>query len=305
MAWYNPASWSGEDWKRVGLGVVTGGQSELGNPLIDQSKKLIGVNGGAVPDALNALGVPSPQDLLTPEKIDLTPGKEAQARAFSLADALAAERAGRAPTVAPGVDRANIDPYAKQQQDAINAIAAASRGEGPSAAELQLRAEADRAAGQQFGLASALQGGLSPGAALRQAQIGSAGVLGEANQQAAILRAKEQADARNALVGALQGVRGQEQELALSNLRSRLESMGLDQRAIEALLNAQVAATGQGVSAATGIMNADALRAQSANQFKGGVNQTAGNLFTLLSDATEKTNVSDADMGEFLDALDA
>lgn len=30
MAWYDPTSWSGDTWKRIGIGAATGGLSEVG-----------------------------------------------------------------------------------------------------------------------------------------------------------------------------------------------------------------------------------------------------------------------------------
>lgn len=33
MAWYNPFSWSGDDWKRAGLDAATGGQYETYNAI--------------------------------------------------------------------------------------------------------------------------------------------------------------------------------------------------------------------------------------------------------------------------------
>ena len=99
------------------------------------------------------------------------------------------------------------DKEGRQQQ--LNALGGlqqfADRAQGPSAAQAQLQAGTDMAAKQQFGFARAQPGG--GGAALRTAAMNAAGISGNAANQAAALRAQEDASYRQqqlAALGALQ-----------------------------------------------------------------------------------------------------
>lgn len=91
---------------------------------------------------------------------------------------------------------AKEDPRLLEQQKALNAqLQAAALGQTPSAAETQFKTSADQLVAQQYALANSSPG-VAPAAALRQAQVGAAGIgQGLAGQQAA-LRAQEQERAR-------------------------------------------------------------------------------------------------------------
>jgi hypothetical protein len=185
------------------------------------------------------------------------------------------------------VDTQYIDPLRKQQEDQLAALRAAAEGKTPSAAELQAKAAADRAAAQQYGLAASLQGGMSAGGALRQASQGAAQVQGEANTQGAILRAQEQARARDALTQALTGQRGQEQELSkfkadvqlqtdMANQRAKLTAMGFDASAINALLAAKMQAAGYSMDAIKTILAINQQNTQATNDWNTTILKTAG-----------------------------
>lgn len=190
---------------------------------------------------------------LTPAQADLSGVKAAQDRAFGTQDQLAAERAGYGGYFNQGNDTS----LAAQQQSNINDLAAAAAGRVASPAELQLQQQAARNAANQYGLAAALQG-RSPGAALRQASMGSVATQADTNTQAAIMRAKEQADARNQLITALQSARGQGQNLLQTDMDWR-----------KALLSGQLGALGAGTTAAGNAANASAQNAAAQNAYKG------------------------------------
>lgn len=172
-----------------------------------------------------------------------------------------------------------IDPIRQRQLSALDLLADAAAGKTPSAAELASKAAADRAAAQQFGIAAALQGSMSPGAALRQASEGSAGILSTNATDLGTLRAKETADARNSLVTGLGGVRSEEDKLAtdqarmnldaqITNAKLQLESRGLDQQTIHDLLMARLQEEGYSVELSKAIVDGNAKNAAADNAFK-------------------------------------
>jgi hypothetical protein len=252
-----------------------------------------------------------------PSMPDNSPLMSVGAQARGTSNRLAAERGdfsrnpGAAPAATPtapsGLVQLNagqIDPVRQQQQQAIAQLQAAAAGQTPSAAELQSQQQGNRAAAQQFGMASALQGGLSPGAALRQASEGAAGVQADVANQGAVLRANEMAGARGQLVQGLAGVRGQEQDLAGTNAglaqQTNLANAGLQQQTNLANLNSQLTTTGQnqdwqkallagelqsnqtGASAAGALADANAKNAAAANQYNSSYVQQGKQLFNKL-----------------------
>lgn len=83
------------------------------------------------------------------------------------------------------------------EEDAFRAEmkARAMGGGGPSAAETQFKTSADQLVAQQYALANSSPG-VAPAAALRQAQVGAAGIGQGLAGQAAALRLQEQERAR-------------------------------------------------------------------------------------------------------------
>jgi len=239
-----------------------------------------------------------PGGIGNPQHADLGPINNATQRAFNTQDTLSAERAGfqnpNAPQMAvTGLDQTMIAGDRRQQQAAINQLFSASQGQTPSVAELQAARQSQLAGGQQFGMAAALQGGMSAGGALRGAQQGAAGLQGDAIANGEILRAQEMANARNALVGATSGLRGQEQDLAgananliananQANLQANLQNnaQALDWR--KALLSGQLESQGQGIQGAVGATNASAADAAASNTYKGGLLKTGASAIPLI-----------------------
>lgn len=169
-----------------------------------------------------------------------------------------------------------IDDTRQRQNQALDLLLGAAQGNTPSQAEIASKAAADRAASQQFGIAAALQGSLSPGATLRQASEGSASILGNNANDLAANRAKEMSDARNQLVSGLGGLRTQENTLGLgqaqmnldaqlANQRAILAQRGLDNQQINALLAAYVQTLGLSVEQARAIVDANFKNAAADN----------------------------------------
>lgn len=252
-------------------------------------------------DIAPKIPVPDLSGLLTPATGDGVADQglaDARGASNTLATGLGNERAGFAGTAAPivgnvQVDQSQIDPLRARQNASLDDLTAASKGLVPSAAELQAKIQADRAASQQFGQAAALQGGMSAGGALRQASTGAAQVLGDVANQNAVLRANEQAQARQQLVGALSGVRGAEQDLGttnagltqqgnLANQNSQIQTTGQDFDWKKALLSGQNTANQTAEQAAAAAAAAEAQRIASENAYKGALVGAGGSILGKL-----------------------
>lgn len=226
---------------------------------------------------------------------------------------------GRGPQVLGGVQQLAPPPSPlsdarSQQNAALDMIRSAALGQQPSAAEIAGRAAASRAAAQQFGQASALQGGLSPGAALRMASEGSQNILSQNANDMAALRAGEMERARGALVQGLGGLRGQEQDIstldaqlrqqaALANQKAGLDQQTINQDWLKALLAGELQSQGQGVQSAVGLSDANARQAAADNAFKGTIISQGAGLLPLLSDEREKKDVKRANLDRLADSL--
>ncbi len=78
----------------------------------------------------------------------------------------------------------------------ISQLEAMARGEGPSAARLQMREGMDRAVAAQTAMASGAGGrGVNMGAAMRNAGNQSAAIMSQGNRDMGVMRAQEQANA--------------------------------------------------------------------------------------------------------------
>jgi len=175
-----------------------------------------------------------------------------------------------------------------QQEQSLGQLQAAAAGQVPSAAEQQLKRQTAVDTARQFGLASALRGH-SPGSALRTASEGAASITGQANNDAATLRANEQANARGQLAGALQGVRGQDITQQQTNDAWR-----------KALLDAQIAASGQSAGTVASEQAAEAARAAAATQKQGGFLSAGGSIIGALSDERAKKNIKPKTLADAL-----
>jgi len=219
--------------------------------------------------------------------IDTNSSDAETARANALADALG----GQANTAGAqaDADRGLGTQTRAQQEDSIAGLTAAANGTAPSAAELQLKQQSGIDAARQYGLAAALQGN-NPAAALRQASIGAATVAGTTNQNAGILRANEQANARTALANALGTVRQGDQSAVTTDVGQQ-----------QNLTGAQVTSQGQGVTSTGQKLTAEAAKAQADAQKEGAAIGAAGTLgATLLSDKRAKKDIVKASLADAL-----
>lgn len=133
----------------------------------------------------------------------------------------------------------------------IAQLEAQARGEGPSAARIQMQEAMDRAAGAQASAASGAGGrGVNAGAALRNAQNNTAAIQAQGSRDMATMRAQEQLAATQALGGVLgQGINadnslssfnaGQQNQMTQANMQAVLQQLGLnDASQLQALMAA-------------------------------------------------------------------
>lgn len=206
---------------------------------------------------------------VTPTKIDPSAAVDAGQYARNSSDAFANERTNLRPMAAPIINPSND--VRASILSSLDGMRAAADGTAPSAAIIAGKAAADRAASQQFGQAAALQGALSPGAALRMASEGSAGILGQNANDMAALRATEMAQARGAYSNALSGLRQQDIGLSTDQGRLTMDAAQLDEERNKNLMMGQLQAMGYSVDAAKAIVDAQARQAASENAYKGGI----------------------------------
>lgn len=137
----------------------------------------------------------------------------------------------------------------------IAQLEAQARGEGPSAARLQMQEAMDRAAGAQASAAAGAGGrGVNAGAALRNAANNTAAIQAQGARDTATLRAQEQIAATGQLGGVIgQGINadnslntwnaGAQNQMTQANMQAMLQQMGLnDEAQLRALLGAMGAA---------------------------------------------------------------
>lgn len=237
------------------------------------------------------IDVPDPgsdlvNEYLQPTLADLSPALNSQRAAFGIQDDLTQERYDYRPGAAAAQDAVSLN---KQQADetrarqmaALGGLEDAAAGRVPSAAELQMRAEAGRNVAATLGQARAL-GGRSAGGAARAGTLASADILSRNSIQGAQLRAAEQDRNRQALTQAALGIRGQDvdtasqdarllQDQRQNNLQSQIEQNRLAEQHRQALLDAQLKALGIGAGSGNAAVGASGANAAAQNKFQGGV----------------------------------
>lgn len=124
------------------------------------------------------------------------------------------------------------DQFRAQQMNLAQLLGAGARGEGPSAAQSQLKLATDRNMSQALSLALAARGG-NQAAALKQAQMQRALIGQEAGAQSAAIAAQEQQAAQQALGQVLATGRGADIGLAT-------QQAGFDQQTGATNLDAQI-----------------------------------------------------------------
>jgi hypothetical protein len=125
--------------------------------------------------------------------------------------------------VAPTINRGAVDQVRGKQMSAVESLESAARGDAPSEAEELLKSGMQSVISGQRSMAAGARGQNTAGAARRAAREITRAGMGFGSQQAA-MRAKEMADARGALVGALANVRGDDQGLATTEAGMRLDA---------------------------------------------------------------------------------
>ena len=235
-------------------------------------------------------------NLLRPTMTDLGPTQQAQAAAFGAAGNFDQERFDYRPGSAPAQDRVQLDTtkadeLRQRQFGSLDDLAAAARGEVASPAEIQLRQQAARNNAATFGAARAL-GGRSAGGAGRAATLASTDANIRTNADAGLMRATEQANARNALISALSGVRGQDIDISqananldqaanANNLQSQTQANTLAEQHRQALIEAQLQAMGIGTTAAGATVGASKANAEADNKLKGNIVGAIGSAFGM------------------------
>jgi hypothetical protein len=164
----------------------------------------------------------------------------------------------QAPQAGPAA-MAETSSFRQNQAGLIAQLEAAARGEGPSAAALQMREAMDRAVGAQSSAAAGAGGrGVNAGAAQRNATNNSAALMAQGARDTGVLRAQEQMNARGQLGQAIaqgrsadEGIStfnaGAKNQVALANLQAKLQSMGLSDEAQLKALMAAMGAAGPGL----------------------------------------------------------
>lgn len=166
-----------------------------------------------------------------------------------LAD-LANKMGGRpAPQLQGAPTQAGYGDARANQAGLIAQLEAMARGEGPSAAAIQMRDAMDRAVAAQTSAAATASGrGVNPGAAYLNASNMGAAITAQGARDTATLRAQEQINALGQLGQVTGQARGQDENVNqfnattqnnanLANLQATLQTMGLnDEAQLRALL---------------------------------------------------------------------
>jgi hypothetical protein len=158
----------------------------------------------------------------------------------------------QAPQAGPA-QTAGLSGFRQNQAGLVSQLEAMGRGEGPSAAQIQMREAMDRAAGAQSSAAAGAGGrGVNAGAALRGAMNNTAAIQAQGARDTATMRAQEQFQALQQLGQVLGQGRaadeqvgmfnaGQQNDMAQANLQAAMQTLGIS---TEAELKAVLAAMG-------------------------------------------------------------
>lgn len=140
------------------------------------------------------------------------------------------------------------------QLDALSLLRSAAQGKAPSAAQSQLKSGLEQALAGQLAAASAARGGsAAKAAATRGAAFNAVDLKSKAIRDAAILRAQEMENARNAYLGGTQALRAGDintQQLGLS-----AAEMALRPDLVQAELAQQAGLQTQGLGAQAALQN--------------------------------------------------
>lgn len=163
-----------------------------------------------------------------------------------------------APQAGPA-SQAGYSDFRRNQAGLISQLEAMARGQGPSAAQMQMREAMDRAAGAQASAAAGAGGrGVNAGAAFRNASNNTAAIQQQGARDLGLMRVQEQlgaigqlgqatAQGRAADENTNQFNAGQQNQMAQSNLAAQLQSMGINTQAQLQALMAAMGAAGPGL----------------------------------------------------------
>jgi len=151
------------------------------------------------------------------------------------------------------------------QNQAIAGMLSTAGQRGPSAAEAQMRMGLDQTQQAMMAQAASARGG-NAAAAMRTAQAGGAQMAGQMNQQAAILRAQEEAQQRAQLIGAQQAAAGMYGGQAGLGYGMQGQGLGLGQAStnMQGQMGSNVGSIGLGQAQAGNQMQGNYLGAQTA-----------------------------------------
>jgi hypothetical protein len=171
--------------------------------------------------------------------------------------------AREAPQMGPAAQAGNST-LMSNRAGLVAQLEAQARGEGPSAAQGQMREAMDRAAAGQASAAAGAGGrGVNAGAALRGATNNTAAIQSQGARDTSILRAQEQIAATQQLGGVIgQGI-GQDNQLAMgnagmqndvgmANLQAAMQTLGLNQQGELQALIAAMSGGGAGMGGPMG-----------------------------------------------------
>lgn len=165
-----------------------------------------------------------------------------------------------APQIGPAA-QAGQSGFRQNQAGLISLLESMARGQGPSAAALQMRDAMDRASAAQSSAAAGAGGrGVNAGAAMRTAMNNTAAIQSQGARDTATLRAQEQLNATGMLgnvIGQARGAddamsqfnAGQRNSVANSNLQAQLQMLGLNDESQLRALMAAMGGAGPGLGA--------------------------------------------------------
>lgn len=186
-------------------------------------------------------------------KLDPSVGSRAGARADKLYG-----------KVGLGIDLGQANESRGQIGDALGLLRNQATGAAPSVAQNQLLENTNRGVSQLAG-ALAANRGLNPGQGLRALMGAGADMFRDANSQAATLRAQEMAQGQNALVNALNAVRGLDIQQAATNAQAQTQNQGLINDLLKFYEAQRAGAAGTNLNAALDLARLNTGYAQGQN----------------------------------------
>lgn len=178
-----------------------------------------------------------------------------------------------------GMDLTQPNDSRMQLGGALDLLRGQATGAAPSVAQNQLMQTTDRGVSQLAG-ALAANRGLNPGAGMRAILGTGADMLQGANQAAATLRAQEMAQGQNALVNALNTMRGQDINQAAAQANAQTQNQGLINDLLKFYEGQRTGLNNADLNSALTLARNNTEYAQSQNKAGGGL---LGNIFNGIA----------------------